>query len=89
MQSLDLAHQLSLIAHLKACARSGQGVVIVLHDLALARNHADRVLVLKHGRLVADGPPAEALSEAIIADVWGIAAQWLGKPGAEALAPRA
>lgn len=89
LAALDLAHQLSLIAHLKACARSGQGVVIVLHDLALARNHADRVLVLKHGRLVADGPPAEALSEAIIADVWGIAAQWLGKPGAEALAPRA
>ena len=43
-----------------ACARqaaAGHGVVLVLHDLALAMNHADRVLVLDRGALVADGPP--------------------------------
>ncbi len=41
---------------------AGRGVVLVLHDLPLAMNHADRVLVLDKGRLAADGPPPEALS---------------------------
>jgi iron complex transport system ATP-binding protein len=87
LAALDMAHQLSLIAHLKSCAKGGQGVVIVLHDLALARNHAARVLVLQQGRLVADGPPHTGLSEAVISKVWGVSARWLGEPGAEALAP--
>ena len=85
LAALDLAQQVNLIAHLKACAAAGQGVVVVVHDLAIAMNHADRVLVLERGRLVADGPPEAALTSALIAQVWGVAAQWLGQPGARAL----
>jgi len=85
LAALDLAHQISLIAHLKSCAAAGQGVVIVLHDLGLAMNHADRALVLTDGALIADGPPHEALSPDVIEQGWGVAAQWLGKPGAHAL----
>lgn len=89
LAALDLAHQLSLVAYLKACASAGagQGVVIVLHDLALAMNHADRVLVLHEGRLVADGAPADALSGEIIADVWNVEANWIGEDGQRALVP--
>ena len=90
LAALDLAHQLALIAHLKACAQSGQGVVVVLHDLALAMNHADRVLVLKERRLIADGPPADALAPDVITQGWGVTARWLdgkgsGKGGGKAL----
>ncbi len=85
LASLDLAHQLALLAHLRACANGGSGVVLVLHDLALAMNHADRVLVLDHGGLVADGPPELALSEPVLAQVWGVNARWLGAPGQRAL----
>ena len=85
LAALDLAHQLALIAHLKACAKAGQGVGIVLHDLALAMNHADHVLVLRGGRLVAEGPPAEALAADVIARVWGVSAQWLGEPGRQGM----
>lgn len=85
LAALDLAHQLALVAHLRACARAGQGVVMVLHDLALAMNHADRVLVLKAGRLIADGPPADALVPQTIAQAWGVKAAWLGDVGAKAL----
>ncbi|OCC22814.1 ferrichrome ABC transporter ATP-binding protein [Croceicoccus estronivorus] len=88
LAALDLAHQLALLARLGEAAQRGAGVVLVLHDLALAMNHADRVLVLEQGRLAADGPPQEALSEAVIARVWGVAARWLGEPGARALATR-
>jgi len=57
----------------------------VLHDLALAMNHADRVLVLERGSIAADGAPEEALSAAVIERVWGVPARWLGEPGARAL----
>lgn len=85
LAALDLAHQLTLVKHLRQAAEEGAGVVLVLHDLALAMNHADRVLVLDRGTLVADGAPAEALSEERIAQVWGVSARWLGEPGARAL----
>ncbi len=88
LAALDLAHQLALITHFKSCAEAGQGVVIVLHDLALAMNHADRVLVLREGRLVADGTPDEALSPESIANGWGIATEWLGEKGSRALVMR-
>src|SRR6478736_3693615 len=45
LAALDLAHQLALLAHVRQAAEAGAGVVLVLHDLALAMNHADRVLV--------------------------------------------
>lgn len=88
LAALDLAHQLALLGHLRTAARQGAGVVLVLHDLALAMNFADRVLVLDRGRLVADGPPGQALAEGAIARVWGVEARWLGEPGARALVAR-
>jgi len=85
LAALDLAHQLGLIAHLKACAQSGQGVVVVVHDLALAMNHADRVLVMKDGALIAEGAPATALAPEVIAKGWSVEARWLGEAGRLAL----
>ena len=76
----------SLLGHLRACAGQGMGVVLVLHDLALAMNHADRVVVLDHGTLAADGPPDLALAEPVLQQVWGVQARWLGEPGGRALA---
>lgn len=85
LANLDLAHQLALLAHFRVLAGQGLGVVLVLHDLAQAMNHADRVVVLKDGSVVADGPPETALDEAVIARVWGVSARWLGEPGQRAL----
>jgi iron complex transport system ATP-binding protein len=85
LAALDLAHQVSLVTHLRGCARDGQGVVVVLHDLAIAMNHADRVLVLKDGHLIADGPPQMSLAPDVIAQGWGVKARWLGEAGAQAL----
>jgi iron complex transport system ATP-binding protein len=86
LANLDLAHAASLVSALRDQACDGRGVVLVLHDLAQAMNHADRVLVLDRGRLVADGRPQEALSASAIAEVWGVEARWLGAAGAMALA---
>jgi iron complex transport system ATP-binding protein len=88
LAALDLAHQLALTAHFRALADEGKGVVLVLHDLALAMNHADRVVVLGEGRVIADGPPVEALTPAVIARVWNVDVAWLGDRGAQALVVR-
>jgi iron complex transport system ATP-binding protein len=85
LAALDLAHQLALLAHLRRAAEDGAGVVIVLHDLALAMNHADRVLVLDRGCCAADGAPEFALAAETVERVWGVPALWLGDPGARAL----
>lgn len=85
LAALDFYHQLEVLAALRAAARLGRGVVLVLHDLALAMNHADRVLVLDRGRLYADAAPEAALSVGTIIEVWGVSARWLGDPGARAL----
>ena len=84
--SLDLAYQASLARHLRAQASgSSRGVVVVVHDLTLAHNLADRVLLLDEGRVVADDPPAMALAPANLARVFGIEGHWLGDPGARVL----
>ena len=88
LAALDLAHQNALIRYFKAAAQQGQGVVIVLHDLATAMNHADRVLVLREGRLVADGRPGKALTSAMIENAWGVEARWIGNEGHQALITR-
>ena len=85
LANLDLAHQLALLRQFKRLAGEGVGVCLVLHDLAQAMNHADRVVVLDGGRVVADGPPRKALSEATIGRVWKVPVRWLGEPGARAL----
>ncbi|MEL6488117.1 MAG: ABC transporter ATP-binding protein, partial [Pseudomonadota bacterium] len=80
-----------MMAHLRRCAEAPdhQGVVIVLHDLAMAMNHADRVLVLGQGELIADGQPSEALAPEVIAQGWGVEARWLGEEGQRALVTQA
>lgn len=86
LAALDLAHQQVLLRHLREAAGvSGAGVAIVLHDLATAMNHAGRVIVLREGRIVADGVPGDALSAQNIANGWGVTARWIGEPGARAL----
>ena len=86
LANLDLAHQLALLRQFRILAGQGAGVVLVLHDLAQAMNHADRVVVLNGGIVAADGPPEQALAEAVIARVWKVQARWLGNPGQRALA---
>jgi iron complex transport system ATP-binding protein len=86
LASLDLAHAAALMRALRRQAQSGAGVIVVLHDLAMAMNHGDRVLVLSHGEIAADGPPETALSAEVIARVWSAKATWLGEQGHRALA---
>jgi iron complex transport system ATP-binding protein len=73
---LDIGHQLDLLARVRDLVRTrGVCAVAALHDLNLAARFADRLAVLSHGRLVADGPPSAVLSPAVLREVWGIDAE--------------
>jgi iron complex transport system ATP-binding protein len=69
---LDLRHQLGILDLLRARARAGSAVLVVLHDLNLATMFCDRVVLLKDGRVVAAGRPDEVLKTDILADVYGV-----------------
>ncbi|MGV6872884.1 ABC transporter ATP-binding protein [Pseudochelatococcus sp. B33] len=70
--ALDPRHQLLTMALLRGMARAGRLVVAVLHDLSLACRFCDRLLLLREGAIVADGPWREALSDANIAAAYGV-----------------
>ncbi len=72
---LDLKHQISMYRLLRDLARSGLLVVAVTHDLNLAAAYGDRVIALDRGRVVADGTPAEVVTEATLLDVFGVDAR--------------
>lgn len=85
LASLDPAHQLAGMALLRAQADAGVLVVAVLHDLALAARHCDRVVVLDRGEIVADGAPYDALTPELLASTFGIRAAVAEVEGARAL----
>ena len=60
--NLDLAHQHHSLGVAKGFAREGTGVLVVLHDLNLAAQYADRVLILCRGGMVALGTPEEVFT---------------------------
>jgi iron complex transport system ATP-binding protein len=68
--NLDLAHQHVVLALARASSREGRAVVTVLHDLNLAAQYADRLVLLDAGQVVADGPPREVLSQELILRVF-------------------
>ncbi len=70
--SLDLRHQLDLVAVAKQCAARGTTTIAIVHDLNLAVLMAKRIIVLSHGRLAADGTPADTINDEILSRVFGV-----------------
>ncbi len=60
--ALDPAHQLGVMKLLQSKTKEGRSVIAALHDLTLAARYCTRLIVLKDGRLLADGTAKEILS---------------------------
>lgn len=65
--ALDPFHQLHVMRLLRAKARAGCGVVVTLHDLALASRFCDRLVLLVDGCKIADDQPTKVLDDATAA----------------------
>jgi iron complex transport system ATP-binding protein len=59
---LDLRFQVELFDRVRELADEGTGVIAILHDLNLAAEYCDRIVLLQAGRVVAAGPTAEVLT---------------------------
>ena len=84
LAALDPAHQIEVMALLRAEAARGATVIAVLHDLTLAARWCDRLLLIDHGRLVADGEPAGVLTADRIGSVYHVSA-FIGEAQGEPL----
>ena len=87
--ALDIGHQqqaLDLLDVLRA--ESGLTLVSAMHDLTLAAQYADRMVLLDRGRVVADGFPRDVLTEEAIARHYGAAADIVSIDGRIAVVPR-
>ena len=79
LQAIKLL-QLSSLDLLRRLAARGHTVLAALHDLGLAAAHADHVVVLQDGRVVASGAPHDVLEPGLIRAVWGVDAEVLEHP---------
>ncbi|MDQ7999334.1 MAG: heme ABC transporter ATP-binding protein [Pseudomonadota bacterium] len=73
--ALDLAHQHATMRLLRRWAGEGVGVVVVVHDLNLARRYADDVIVLDGAGSAICGAAAQVLTRERIEAVWGTPCQ--------------
>ena len=87
--ALDLGRQQQALELLDALRRHEQLTVIsAMHDLSLAGQYADRVVLLDGGRIIADGTPRAVLTEPTIASVYGAEVRILRDRGNVFVLPR-
>ncbi len=75
---LDIQYQLDLM---ELVAGLPVTTVIAMHDLNLAAMYCDRLLVLRGGRVVAEGAPPQVLTPSLIEEVYGVRAEVAPGPG--------
>jgi iron complex transport system ATP-binding protein len=68
----DLWHQVDLMRMLRGLVAAGRAVVMVTHDLALARRYADRAVVLDGGAVAAVGASHAVLVPGVLAPIYGV-----------------
>jgi len=88
--ALDLSHQVLLVRAVRRRAQSGRGALLVLHDLALAGAACDRLVLLRAGRMLAEGPSLEVLRPELLGAAYGTEVHVVPDPatGQPLVAPR-
>lgn len=73
ISALDVRNQLEVLEIVRSQTKAlGLTTLVVLHDLAAAARHSDRIALMSAGKLVASGKPADVLTEDLLAHVFGV-----------------
>lgn len=78
--NLDLTHQHQTLKTAQKFARAGVAVLIIVHDLNLAAQYADRILILKSGRVAAYGAPDEVFTPETIRETFDVSVSVIKHP---------
>ncbi|GGB60279.1 hemin import ATP-binding protein HmuV [Roseibium aquae] len=70
VSSLDVRHQIQIMEIARAYANAGGGVVAIMHDLNLTAHYADKIMVLKHGRMTAFGDMADVFQTTVLSEAY-------------------
>ena len=70
--ALDLGHQQQVLDRIRRIREERQlTVVMTMHDLSLASQHSDRIILMFEGQIAAQGPPSEVLEPTRLSDLYG------------------
>ncbi|PIC85735.1 iron ABC transporter ATP-binding protein [Sporosarcina sp. P20a] len=70
---LDIYYQIELLELVKSLNEDyGLTIVMVLHDINQAIRYSDEIIMMKNGRIIAEGPPREIITKDIIKEVYGV-----------------
>ena len=76
LNNLDVKHAVAMMKLFRRTADEfGKTVVLVLHDINFASCYSDRIVAMRDGRVVRQGPPEEIITPEVIRDVYGVEAQ--------------
>jgi len=78
---LDLRHRLSLYRLLRTLNEAGRTILLVGHEMNLAARYCRRLVLLRDGRLAADGPPEEVLRRGPLREVFEVEVEIGRDPG--------
>ena len=87
---LDVGHQAATLRlMLRLCRDEGKAVLAAVHDLTLAAQFCDRLVMLDRGEVVAEGAPGDVLTPERVRAVYGASVHVLSHPltGRPVLAP--
>jgi iron complex transport system ATP-binding protein len=79
--ALDFAAQIDLRETLRGLAQSGLGILLVTHHVSEIIPEIDRVILLKNGCIVADGPKSTTLTAARLSELFGVPIQLKARDG--------
>ncbi|MFV0633843.1 ABC transporter ATP-binding protein [Demequina sp.] len=78
---LDIAHQIEVLDLCESLhAQGGRTIVAVLHDLNQAARYGTHLIAMRDGEVVAEGAPAEVVTEKMVAEVFGVRASVIAHP---------
>tara|TARA_B110000046_G_C13013273_1_gene407637 strand:+ start:1469 stop:2287 length:819 start_codon:yes stop_codon:yes gene_type:complete len=81
VSSLDIQYQHIVLQISKQKSKEGNAVITVLHDLNLAAQYADRIIILKDGKKYADGIPSDALQSELLTEVYNMPLKLFNEQG--------
>ncbi|MFE0747465.1 heme ABC transporter ATP-binding protein [Gordonia sp. NPDC058843] len=85
--ALDIHHQEQVLDILRVHRDAGNAVLLVVHDLTLAAAYADRVAVMKDGRLLAIGPTSEVMTVDLLSRTYDHPVEVIDHDGRQVILP--